>query len=332
MEADRMAHLTLTEENLQNEKRIVTEELRVGTENDPMSRLLHAALKAVFGEHPYAYTAIGTKEDVAAASLDQCISFYERYYRPGNAHLVIVGPVEAGETMEAVKGTFGAIEARDAPPPVDASAVDEWDFPEEVELREDLPPVEIAALGFPVPPADSPDNWALIVLRHLISGGEVQFFADELVRRRRKAIYAETMNFEGRRGGMLVFLAGYLPYRRKATAFRLMEEALGEQARFEWLTEETLQSAKRALVLQAFNETYFASSQAGSIGRAAWWWQDERLGIDKARRIEEVTLEEVRDVYGRYIGEAEPVRLYVKPEKVPLMVRLFGWLYPLVNR
>ena len=332
MEADRMVNLTLTDENLENEKRIVTEELRRGTENDPMDRILTAALKAVFGEHPYAHTAIGTKEDIAAANLDQCKEFYGRYYRPGNAHLVVVGPVDAGETLEAVREVFGAIEPRNVQPPVEVPAVTDWEFPEEIELSDDLPPVEIAALGFPLPPADSEDTWALLILRHLLAGGEVMPFAEELVRRRRKAVYAEAMHFEGRRGGMVVFLAGYLPYRRKATAFRLMEEALQKQARFEWLTEETLRSAKRSLVLMELNETYFASSQAGSIGRVAWWNGDDRLGLERAPRIEAVTLEEVRNAYRRYIGEAKPVRLYVKPEKVPLLVRLFGWLYPLVNR
>ena len=66
MEADRMIHLRLDQENLDNEKRIVTEELRAGTENDPMTRVQLAALKGVLREHPYAVDPVGTKEDIAA--------------------------------------------------------------------------------------------------------------------------------------------------------------------------------------------------------------------------------------------------------------------------
>src|SRR6185295_7517784 len=54
-EADRMRNAALTQENLDNEKKIVTEELRRGTENDPLARLLVQAQRALLGEHPYAY-------------------------------------------------------------------------------------------------------------------------------------------------------------------------------------------------------------------------------------------------------------------------------------
>jgi zinc protease len=91
MEADRMVNLKLDAEALENEKKIVTEELRATIENDPYDRMLTAALKALCGDHPYAVTPLGTKEEIAAATLDQARAFYTRYYRPKNAHLVIVG-------------------------------------------------------------------------------------------------------------------------------------------------------------------------------------------------------------------------------------------------
>src|SRR6185295_7396411 len=69
IEASRMRGLELTAAELANEQRIVTEELRISTENDPFARALVAALKAILGKHPYALTPAGTKEDIAAATL-----------------------------------------------------------------------------------------------------------------------------------------------------------------------------------------------------------------------------------------------------------------------
>ena len=92
-EGDRMRNLTLDEAGLENEKKIVIEELRLRTENDPMSRLLVAAQRALLGDHPYALDASGSKEDVARASLASCRAFYDAHYRPNHAHLVVVGPV-----------------------------------------------------------------------------------------------------------------------------------------------------------------------------------------------------------------------------------------------
>ena len=109
LEADRMVNLSLTDENLANEKRIVTEELRLSTENDPMSRLFTEALKRIFGEHPYSLSPVGTKEDIAAATLEHARDFYERYYRPRNAHLVVVGPVDAPAVLARIREVFGPL-------------------------------------------------------------------------------------------------------------------------------------------------------------------------------------------------------------------------------
>src|SRR5262245_9099728 len=109
LEADRMRGLVLSEENLANEQKIVTEELRLRTENDPMSRLFVEAQKQLLGDHPYAFSAVGEKKDVAAATVASCRSFYDRYYHPDLAHLVIVGPVDADATLREVERAFGPL-------------------------------------------------------------------------------------------------------------------------------------------------------------------------------------------------------------------------------
>jgi predicted Zn-dependent peptidase len=330
-EADRMVNLVLDEENLENEKKIVSEELRVRMENDPYSRIGVAALKAVFGEHPYAYMPGGTREDVAAATLDQCLEFYESYYRPRNAHLVIVGPVDAEEKLAEVRELFGDLPAEGVTPP-DVPALVDWEFPEEVTLKEDLPPAELAILGYSLPPADGEDYWAITLMQQLLGGGAVDQFEESLVTRRRKAVHASTEWMATRRGEALMFNAAFLPYRTRAKAFRLMEQALDELAALEWLTEESLASAKRTLLRREMNRVYYADSRADAIGRARWWQGDERVAFDAARRIEAVTRDEVERVFREYVMEARPVRVYLRPEKIPLYVRLFGWMYPLVRR
>ena len=80
LEADRFQNLILNEDALTNEKKIVTEELRLTAENNPQSRLVMSTLKALFGEHPYASFPAGTREDINAADLELCKKFYSGYY------------------------------------------------------------------------------------------------------------------------------------------------------------------------------------------------------------------------------------------------------------
>ena len=103
-----------------------------------------------------------------------------------------------------------------------------WSYPPEVVLEEDLPPVETAIHVFPLPPSGSEEYWSLQVLAQLLSGGEVVPFREEIVTRRRKAVEAGTQFLFFRRGGAAILFSASLPYRRKTTAHRLMDEARGE--------------------------------------------------------------------------------------------------------
>ena len=90
-EADRMRHLVLDQAALDNERKIVTEELRLRTENDPMGRLLTAFQVALLAGHPYGHEVAGTHEDLDAAALSAVRAFYAHWYVPGNAQVVVVG-------------------------------------------------------------------------------------------------------------------------------------------------------------------------------------------------------------------------------------------------
>jgi len=329
-EADRMRNLVINQKNLDNEKRIVTEELRLSTENDPQSRLMVEATRRLMGAHPYALWPSGTKEDIERATVESCRAFYDRYYRPNNAHLVIVGPVEPAAVLRDVLRLFGAYEAG-GQKAQDPPALDTWTFPEKIELEEDLPPAEVATVGFVLPPPGSPHSDALDVLSEMLSGGQVDRFEEILVQRRGKALAAGTELLDYRRGGGILFYSASLPYRREKTAFRLMDETLAEIGRLEWLTPEALESAKRALVRDEASGVYLAASRADDIGHAEWWDGLDLRAFDYTARIRAVGIEDVRAAYRKYVAEAKPIRLYVRPEHVPWYVSWFGWLYPVFH-
>ena len=329
-EAERMRGLLLSGDLLDNEKRIVTEELRLRIENDPLARIFQGAIAALLGEHPYAILPTGTKEDLAQATLESCRAFYDRFYHPDQAHLVIVGPVHTRSMLKIARELFGPIPAG-GQPAVDVAPLDRWSYPDEVELRDDIPPVEIAIAGFPLPAATSPDRTALTVLGRMLSGGQIDRMREELVTRRGKAVDAGTQLLFLRRGGAIVFYSASVPYRRKKTAFRLLEQSRQKLAAMDWLTEESLSSTKRAMRRDELSGAYYAASQAQSIGVAGWWRGEPRTALDRAAEIDTVTLDQVRGVFLRYVIEPEPVRVYIRPDRVPAWIRMFGWLYPLVD-
>jgi zinc protease len=331
MEAARMRGLAIDRESLENEKRIVTEELRLRTENDPVARAFLTVQEAVFGEHPYARAPTGRKEDIAGTTVEACRAFYDRHYRPDNAHIVVVGPLPAADVLAEVHALFGAIPGGVTERAVIPALVD-WEFPAApIVVEEDLPPVETAALAFPFPPADARERYAIELLGHLLAGGAVDPFREEIVTRRGRALEAGVERLGFRRGAALVFYAVSLPYRRMDTAFDHAREGIAHLSRLEWLTEESLEAARRALLRHDHAESFYAADRAGGIGRAAWWLGDPREAFEFERGIAAVTREEIVEIWRRHVAQAEPIRVYTKPERVPLGIRLFGWLYPLVR-
>ncbi len=330
LEADRMRNLALTTENLDNEKKIVGEELRLGTENDPTARLLVKAQRALLGDHPYAFDPNGSKADVAAATIASCRAFYDAHYHPNNAHLVVVGPVDPDSTMATIRETFGAI-PRGGSTPDDVPPLYGWDFPSGFELKEDIPPVEVALVGVPLPPAGAKDAAAVEVLLELLANGSVDPLREIVVSKRKKALEAGIETIALRRGGGIVFYSASLPYRRKKTAVRVLDQALAELDRMAWLTDQSLAAGKRRLLRDEARARVFAAARAGEIGRARWWLGDARYALDRASRIDAVSKGEVAAAWRVYVRDGRKIRVYVKPERVPALIRMFGWLYPLFS-
>jgi predicted Zn-dependent peptidase len=165
----------------------------------------------------------------------------------------------------------------------------------------------------------------------VLAGGSVDPVHELIVSKRKKAIEAgiETINL--RRGGGIIFYSASLPYRRKATAMRVLDGAIAELDRMEWLTDGTLASAKRRLVKDDADVLVFAGERAEEIGRSRWWLGDARLAFNRTDRINAVTREEVAAAWRSYVRDARKIRVYVKPERIPALIRMFGWLYPLFS-
>jgi predicted Zn-dependent peptidase len=206
-----------------------------------------------------------------------------------------------------------------------------WTFPSGLTLQEDIPPVEVALVGAPLPPASAADAPAVELLLEVLAGGSVDPLHEIVVSRRKKAIEAGIETIALRRGGGIVFYSASLPYRRKATAERVLDEAIAELDGMAWLTDQTLASGKRRLLEDDADAFVFAAERASEIGTSRWWLGDARLAFDRAARINAVTKDQVTAAWRTYVRDAKKIRIYVKPERVPAYIRLFGWLYPLFS-
>ena len=104
MEADRMANLRLSEEDVATERKVILEERRSRVDNDPGSILQEQMMAALYSNHPYGTPVIGWEHEIRALDREDALSFYRRFYAPDNAILVIAGDVEPEEVRTARRG------------------------------------------------------------------------------------------------------------------------------------------------------------------------------------------------------------------------------------
>ena len=109
MEADRMANLRLSEEDVATERKVILEERRTRVDNDPGSILQEQMMAALYTNHPYGIPIIGWEHEIRALDREDALSFYRRFYAPNNAILVIAGDVEPEEVRKLAEETFGKL-------------------------------------------------------------------------------------------------------------------------------------------------------------------------------------------------------------------------------
>ncbi|MGV2974469.1 M16 family metallopeptidase [Roseibium alexandrii] len=115
MEADRMENLVLSNAVVAPERDVVLEERRDRVESDPGSRLREAMNAITFVNHPYGSPIIGWQNEIEALNKDAAIAFYDRFYTPNNAVLVVAGDVEPATVLDLAQNTYGKVPRRAEP-------------------------------------------------------------------------------------------------------------------------------------------------------------------------------------------------------------------------
>ncbi len=116
MEADRMANLRLTKETADPELKVILDERQQRTDNSPDGRFVEKFETRLAPGHPYGRPVIGWKKDLEKLTAADARKFYEAYYAPNNAVVVISGNVKVEEVMSLAAATYGRLSKKETPP------------------------------------------------------------------------------------------------------------------------------------------------------------------------------------------------------------------------
>jgi zinc protease len=189
LEADRMRNLLLDPKEIDSERQVVMEERRTRTEDDPDGLVSEEMMSLAFKAHPYRWPVIGWMEDIRRIAPAELRAFYDTYYRPNNAILVVVGDVVAPEILGRVRRLFGGIARGPDAPPVAAIEPPQIDERRLV-VKKPSAQVPIVNISWHVPNFRSADAPALDLLSTILSEGRASRLYRKLTYERRLALGA----------------------------------------------------------------------------------------------------------------------------------------------
>ncbi len=188
LEADRLKTLDFSPKNLENQRNVVEEEVRVNVMNRPYGLFFAIDLPGkAFDTYPNAHNFYGDFHDLDAANIKDVETFYEQYYAPNNAVLAIVGDLNADEVFAKVQKYFGAITARNVPskPNVDEPAQTRERRASETDKLAKVPAL---AIGYRMPPRHSTEALAAAVTGELLHNGQASRLYQTLVKEKQVAL------------------------------------------------------------------------------------------------------------------------------------------------
>ena len=319
LEADRLASLTLPEDEFVREIEVVKEERRMRTDDRPLS-LAYERFKALaYPASGYSIPTIGWMHDLNRMTIADMRDWHDRWYAPNNATLVIVGDVQLAEVKRLVTKHFAAIPAREIPA---AKLPLELDEPGErrltLQLKTQLPNL---LMGFNVPSLatakDAKQAHALRLLAALLDGGSSARLATELERKQQLVAGAAAWYNPFTRGSSLFTLAG-TPNTQQGVTLEQLEQGFWQQLQRLQTTPpsaEELARVRAQVIASEVFERDSITSQATTIGQLETVGLSWRLMDQDLAALEQVTPADIQQAAKQFFKPSRMVVAYVYPQE-----------------
>lgn len=301
-EADKMGFFinTVTESVVAKEKQVVKNEKRQSYDNRPYGHTSYVIDKALYPEgHPYNWQVIGSLEDLDRATLQDVKDFYNNWYGPNNATLVIAGDFDTAQAKEWVEKYFGEFEARGdvGRRPSKRAAITET---QKFYHEDNFAQVPALTMAWPTVEQYHPDAYALDMLAELLASGKKSPFYKVLVEEQQLTSDVTMYNYASELAGQ---------YQISIRAFQdtdLDDVASGIDAAFARFEQEGIQE-KDLQRIKAGQETDFYNGLSSVLGKAFQlahyniFADDPGFATKEIESILAVTAEDVMRVYEQYI-------------------------------
>lgn len=311
MESERMIHPVINEIGVETQNEVVKEEKRTRVDNAPYGKFVFSLGKYMFEEHPYKSTVIGTMEDLDAAQLSEFKSFFEKYYGPNNATLVVAGDIEKDQAKEWIKSYFGSIPKGPKVVPVD---VEEEPIAETIvdTMYDSNIQIPLVSLVYRTPAMKSRDAYVLDMISTLLTDGKSSRLYKKMVDDEKQAIQVMAFNRAMEDYGM--YIIGALPLGETPldTLVASMDDEI-EKLQNELISKREYKKLQNIFLNRFVNSNSTVQGITSSLATYHVLYDDTNLINEEINIYQSITREEIKEVANEYLNDNQRLKLYYLP-------------------
>ena len=314
LEADRMVNSFIAKEDLDSEMTVVRNELENG-ENNPIRVLIQRLLSVSYDWHNYGKSTIGARSDLEHVDISNLQAFYQKYYQPDNATLIVAGKIDEEKTLKLIKKYFGKLKKpkRDLTPLYTEEKLQDGERVVNVRRPGD---VQMVAAAYKVPAGSDPMFPAVEVLTQIMADSSNGRLHENLVKKE-LAANAFGFAFQWAEPGVVNFMAQVSKDKDLKAAEEAMLATL-ESVDENPITEDEVKQAKAGLIKQF--ELSFNSSERIALNLSEWVgmgdWRLMFLNRDRLEAVDQAQVQKAAESFliqsnrslGRFIPTQDPVR------------------------
>jgi zinc protease len=310
IEADRMANLKIDPEDIEREREVIRQERRSAVENNVVSLGLERLQAKAFPASSLNHQVIGWAEDINHISAKDLERYYNTYYVPNNAVMVVAGDADTVEVKALTEKYFADYKRKEVERPEFVVEKQEDEIGEEMPLPTNVP---ITLMLYKIPAGDHPDIMAIDIFLNILVSNESSRLKQKL--QNEEQIILETGTFLNTLrvpGYALVYYVpnnvGLLEQAQKAfdrEVARLINDGI-EQEEFQ-AVKKTVE--KNMIFMQRDTET-----MAANIGLSKLRYDHPDLYIEQLINLSRLTEEDIVELAGKYFVEENRVIGHIVPE------------------
>lgn len=314
IESQRMRKLNVDTIGVETQRGVIQEERKQRTENQPYGDAFDRITANLYKGGAYSWTPIGAKEHIDNASIEQFRKFYDNFYQPSNATLVISGDFDISVAKKYVESYFTKI-PKSSMPKRENFVLHTINGEYRQEIPDKLAQLPAIFIAYNAPALSDSLYYATNLLSSILSAGESSRLYKKLIDETQESVSSSLDFIPMEKAGILLFVGVSSPNKSISKLEKLFYEEVNKLLK-EGISDEELEKAKNIFEAEFVSSKKSTSSKARELASLQSYYGEPELINSELEKYMKVSKQDVLNAAKKYLDSDNKVVLIYKPEKV----------------